>query len=233
VYCTNCGDELKDGASFCKSCGQPVGADGKDAGIAAEVAAVNKKSWLHSFGVFLFVPIFAGIIVLLFWVNRDPEPIHDHAEAGQNAMPDMAAMEQVHSMLQRLKDNVESNPDDIVSVDSLADLYSIAGRFDKAQELYKKYLEVDAENNDVRIKLADTYYRTQQNDQALEILQTILKQEPDYAPGLHYLAEIQLSQGKKAEALQNLQKIVDTYPGTEFAKAAQQRIHIVEHSETN
>ncbi|RMF67872.1 MAG: zinc-ribbon domain-containing protein [Calditrichaeota bacterium] len=228
--CTNCGSSLKPGASFCHNCGTPVGAG---AGRAPAAAGPARQSWLASYGAFLFIPIFAGIIVLLFWANKEPEGLSASNPAAAPGAPNPAAMQQVHQTLDRLQKNLEANPKDLVSIDSLAVMYAIAGSYDKARQYYERHLEIEPENRDIKIALALTYHNLNQSARAIDLIKTVLDKEPTYFFALFYLGEIHASLGHKKLAEQYWQKIVDTYPGTEWAKTAQQRIHDVLHPGEN
>jgi len=231
--CKKCDKLLKPDARFCQNCGEPV----KTA--AAQPLAIGqtpevKQSWLNSFGSFLFIPVFAGIIVLLFWVNKEPEPLGASNDSGQEqSAPDMAAMGQVHETLERLKKNLDSNPNDGVSMDSLAIMYTIAGSYEKALTYYEMHLEIEPDNKDLKIALGLTYHNLKRSEDALAIIQEVLTEEPTNAFALHYLAEIQSSLHNHEEAEKLWQKIIATYPDTEIAKGAQQRIHETMHEDSN
>lgn len=234
--CPDCGTELKPDAKFCHGCGSAVGKPVESAVPEGQEHETHgsSRSWLTAFGPFLFIPIFAGIIVLLFWVNKRPQALDagNSANGGQGA-PSMAAMQQVHNTLERLKSNVEANPQDLVSIDSLAIMYSIAGSYGKAADYYKKHLEIEPDNKDVKIALALAYHNSDHSDLAIQTIQEVLDKEPTYAFGLFYLGEIYASTGNKDQAEENWQRIIDNYPGTEVADMAQQRIHEVAHNETS
>ena len=228
--CTKCDKPLKPDARFCHNCGESVNT--ATAQSVAEQTPEVKQSWLNSFGIFLFIPVFAGIIVLLFWVNKEPEPLGASNGTGQEqSAPDMAAMGQVHETLERLKKNLDSNPSDGVSMDSLAIMYTIAGSYEKALTYYEMHLEIEPDNKDLKIALGLTYHNLKKSEDAVAIIQEVLVDEPTNAFALHYLAEIQSSLHNHEEAQKLWQKIIDTYSNTEMAKVAQQRIHETMHEE--
>lgn len=231
--CTKCDEPLKPDARFCHNCGQSVKtatAQSLAAGQSTEV----KQKWLNSFGTFLFIPVFAGIIVLLFWVNKEPEPLEASNGADQEqSAPDMAMMGQVHKTLERLKKNLDSNLNDVVSMDSLAIMYTIAGSYEKALTYYEMHLEIEPDNKDLKIALGLTYNNLQRSEDAVTIIQEVLVEEPANAFALHYLAEIQTSLHNHEEAEKFWQKIIAAYPNTEMAKVAEQRIHETMHEEEN
>lgn len=233
--CPNCNESLKPDARFCHSCGEAVGAGSAKPHVGASAQSQIlevKQSWLHSFGAFLFIPIFVGIIVLLFWVNKEPVPVgaSNTESAGQNA-PDMATMGKIHITLERLKNNLEVNPKDVVSMDSLAIMYSIAGSYDKAVTYYEMHHELEPDNKEVRIALALTYHYLKRSAEAVTLLQEVLNEEPTNAFALHYLAEIHSSMHNHDEAVELWKKIMDSYPGTEMAQMAEKRINETAHAD--
>ena len=224
MYCSHCGSQIKDKAKFCHACGKPTGTEVKQ---KASPQNVNpKQSWLNSFGYFLLIPVFAVIIVLLFWANREPGPLNEQQSnnAPQNDAPGMAAMGQVHETLERLKKRIGENPKDLVAIDSLAVMFSIAGSHEKAKSLYEKHLEIDPDNNEIKISLGLAYHNLQQTDKAIAIIQGVLDKEPTNAFGLHYLAEIYASMHEHDKATGYWQQIIAHYPGTEIAKVAEKRL---------
>jgi len=229
--CKKCDKHLKPDARFCHSCGEPVKTATAQPLATGQTPKV-KQSWLNSFGSFLFIPVFAGIIVLLFWVNKEPEPLGASNAAGQEqSVPDMAAMGQVHETLERLKSNLDSNPNDVVSMDSLAIMYTIAGSYDKALIYYEMHLEIEPDNKDLKIAMGLTFNNLKRSEDALAIIQEVLTEEPANALALHYLAEIQSSLHNHEEAEKLWKKIIAAYPDTEMAEVAQQRIHETMHEE--
>ena len=236
--CVSCGEALKPSAKFCHSCGTPVAGEMPAQVFEANPAHVGvlvKPNRAVTVASFLAIPAFAILIIaLLFWKNRDPEPLQASAENSvqqQGDMQDMAAMQMVHGTLERLKKRLEADPNDLVAIDSLATMYSIAGSHDKASKFYERHLEIEPGNSDIKMMLAHSYFQLQRMDDAKKIVQAVLKTEPTNALALFNLGVIYSSEGRKEEATQHLQIIVDSYPGTEWANRAQQLIHELTHSE--
>ncbi|MFQ5865790.1 MAG: zinc-ribbon domain-containing protein [bacterium] len=233
--CTNCGETLKPSAKFCQNCGTPVKA-GLEKAQVEELDETEqfqeKRNWLASVGPFMFIPIFAGIIVILFWKNREntPLPPSNPSSAEQNA-PDKAAMEQVHQTVERLQSKIKANPEDLVSIDSLAQMFYIAGSYDKAGKYLEMHLDIEPNNRDIKMFLATTYGNLNRNDEAIALIKGILKKEPTYAYGLYNLGVIYASTGNKEEALRNWKMVVQQHPGTEIAHAAEQHIQALEKSD--
>jgi len=238
--CSNCGANIREDASFCHNCGELVAESEAEAvSSASESATESQQSWLNRYGAFLFIPIFAGIVVILFWVNREPEPVDANANqmsSQQNEAPSMAMMQDVHNTLERLKEQVAEDSTNVGAMDSLAMMYSIAGSHDKAREYYdmqrryyERQLQEDPDNNSIKVELAKSYYATQNTKEAVDLLNEVLSEEPTHAFALFYLASIHEQLQHKEMAGELWQKIVDNYPGTEMAQVAEQRIHELTH----
>ena len=224
--CATCGEPLKPSAKFCHNCGE-----GLPARLTEDREASVKQSKFATVAMVLFIPIFAaGIIALLFWKNQEPQTIQtSNAGTTEQGTPSMAAMGMVHETLQRLKNNLESNPNDVVSLDSLAIMYSIAGSYDKASGYYERHLEIEPDNKDVKIALGLTYHNLNRTTEAIALIQAVLAAQPDYPFALFYLGEIQAASGDPETATENWKKIMERHPNTEIADMAQQRIHELNH----
>ncbi|NIR49560.1 tetratricopeptide repeat protein [candidate division KSB1 bacterium] len=234
MECSNCGEPLKPGAKFCHSCGSAADSESQAHETTQAEGGTTQKSWLATIGPFLFIPVFVGIIVILFWKNREPEPMNaSNATAAEQSAPSMAAMGQVHETLERLKQRVEENPDDLVAIDSLATMYSIAGSYDKARKFYERHLEIEPDNQQIKIALGLTYHSLNRTEEGIELIEGILQEEPTHAFALFYLAEIYASSGEMKVAEEHWNKIIDHYPNTEIANMAQQRIHEYKHTDSN
>ena len=225
MFCSQCGEQLKENAQFCHACGAGVEAASKKTQGKVAAGEIRTGSWLHSFGAFLLIPIFAGVIVLLFWVNKEPGPVgaSDSGKAQQEA-PSMAVMSEVRASLQRLQARVDADATDLEAIDSLAVMYSISQSYDKAKFYYEKHLEVEPDNRDIKIALALTNHSLKDSDRAIALLQEVLDDEPNYVFGLFYMAQVQADLHHHEEARKYWQKIVDQYPDTEFAKLAKERL---------
>jgi len=136
-----------------------------------------------------------------------------------------------HKSLESYKTNLEKNSGDLASIDSVAKIYAIVGNYDKASKYYRHHLELKPHDNIVKSNLAWAYFMQDNSSEAMTLIQDVLKTEPTHPLALYILGHIYRSQGKKEEARQHLQIIVDKYSGTEWANRAQQLIHELTHVE--
>ncbi len=228
LFCTECGNELKESARFCHNCGAPVKGQNGDSVKAAGTSKVDlpHQSWLNKYGAYLFIPVFILIVVLLFWKNQDPGSLSAPTATSTSQNQAMSAnMEKVHEMLDRLKKAVEEDPKNVAAMDSLGNMFYIAGSFAKAREYFEMHLAVEPDNNQTKIYLARTYFNLKNKDKAIEILQGILDKEPDFVFALSDLADIYDSIHEHDKAREYWQKIISDYPGTQFALDAQKRLN--------
>ena len=86
------------------------------------------------------------------------------------------AMEQV----QRLAAHVRDNPDDSAAVRQLANLNYDISNWQRAAELYSRYLELEAGDVNVMTDLGATYRHLGQPEQALEQFRGVLELAPDH-----------------------------------------------------
>jgi len=229
MYCKSCGKELKAAARFCHECGAAV--SGKQQPEESQLTPADPRNWLQSFGAFLLIPIFVVIIVLLFWSNPDPEntTATQGTESSAQKQPDMAAMAQIHSTLERLKERVATNTKDIEAIDSLAVMFSIANNFEKSKAYYEMHLAIEPDNKDIKIALALTYHNLTDNEKAISLIKEVLDKEPEYVFALHYMAALLDAGHKHDEAKTYWKKIVENNPGTDFAKMASEKLAEAEH----
>ncbi len=74
---------------------------------------------------------------------------------------------------------VELNPDYSLALVTLANLYFQTGDILKAEQFYIRALEIDSELNSAKISLAQLYLRTNRELQARNLVQEVLRDDPD------------------------------------------------------
>ncbi len=100
-----------------------------------------------------------------------PQPGGAPSASGQQP-----AMEQV----QRLTAYVQENPDDADAIRALANLNYDIRNWQRAAELYQRYLELDAGDSGVRTDLGATLRYLGEPQQALEQFRKVLELAPDH-----------------------------------------------------
>ncbi len=105
-----------------------------------------------------------------------PAPANPPAQAGVPSSGGQPGVEQV----QRLRAFVEENPDDTAALRSLANLNYDLRNWQRAAELYQRYLDLDGSDLDVRTDLGATFRYLGQPEQALEQFRTVRELASDH-----------------------------------------------------
>jgi len=239
-YCRECGAELKAGAKFCHACGQTSGGDAAantddHSETNENVSAPASRSWSAVLLPLIGIPALIGILFLLTYKQKNPQPM-SQSQMSQSSAPDaspaegngqgmdMAAMESVRKQIDKYKSDLTANPKDTTALLALGGMYEIAGRFEEAAGYFKRYLEIVPANASIRMNLAGVYYNNAQRPLALNELQLVLKDHPDYVYAMFNLGVIYLAEGKKDEAIKWWRKVMETNPNGELAQKAREEI---------
>ena len=73
-------------------------------------------------------------------------------------------------MLEKYKNKIKENPDDVEALQTLASIYHALKKNDKAIEIYEKLVELEPVNHEIRAFLGYLYYENEQLDKAEENL---------------------------------------------------------------
>lgn len=116
--------------------------------------------------------------------------------------------------IQELKAYVDKNPNDLKAVRQLADLNFDIRNWQRAQELYRHYLELQPNDADVLTDLGISFRETKEFDQALQRFQEAQKVAPDHWQAYYNQVVVLAFDLKKLdEANQVLAKLQQMQPG--------------------
>lgn len=116
--------------------------------------------------------------------------------------------------IQELKDYVDKNPNDAKAVRRLADLNFDISNWQRAQELYRRYLELQPNDPDVLTDLGISYRETKNFDAALKHFEQAKKVAPDHWQAYYNQVVVLAFDLKKLdEANQVLAKLQQMQPG--------------------
>jgi tetratricopeptide (TPR) repeat protein len=101
---------------------------------------------------------------------------------------------------------VDENPGDVSARSYLANLYLSTEQPDKAEAIYRDIIAKDEKAYDDRLYLGLFYARQKKFGEARDVLQALLKLNPDYAGAYPYLARIYTELGDKAKARETYEK---------------------------
>lgn len=104
-------------------------------------------------------------------------------------------------MLEKFKNKIIDNPDDVESLQTLASIYHALKKNDKAIEIYKKLVKLEPENHEIRAFLGYLYYENEQLDKAEENLNRALDISSGEPFVLFLLGNVYARRGKISEAV--------------------------------
>jgi len=130
--------------------------------------------------------------------------------------------------LQSYKGRLKKNPADIEALVFLANANFDIQRFETAEKLYLRALEVDPENLHIRTDLASAYRNLGNSAKAVESLQKILEMNANHEVALYNLGSILLNdRGDEAGAADAWERLVKINPKDPLAKELQKKIKVI------
>jgi len=112
---------------------------------------------------------------------------------------------------------LDLDPTDMESVTLAGDLYALIGKDDLAVNHYRKILEMEPENQRIRLLLTTILVRERQLKEALHQLDTLIQQNPDLVVAHYYRGRINLEMHRYVEAEKALGEALRLNEGLEPA----------------
>jgi len=141
----------------------------------------------------------------------DPGEARTYLESAIQKDPDSAYLHQRMALLLKelgeypqalvhAQKALDLNPTDVATITLAGDLYALIGKDDLAVENYRKVLEMEPENQRIRLLLTTILVRDRQLLEALHHLDTLIAQNPDLVVAHYYRGRINLEMNHYAEA---------------------------------
>ncbi len=127
--------------------------------------------------------------------------------------------------MEELKKSVENNPGDTLKMKEYADFLTEAHKPDEAVKYYQKILKVNPKRTDILFSLAFIYYNKQDYDKSDELTNQILSYDKNNVLALYNLGAIAATKGDNEKAREVWNSLIEKYPNSEAAKAAQQSLN--------
>lgn len=177
-------------------------------------------------------------------INAQPkaEKTRENAEVKPHQVPSIPAketedknMEQATKIMAQIHDyreRLDKNPKDLEALIVLGNVNYDMKRYDKAEELYVRALEIDPKNVFVRTDLASAYKYTGDVDKAVSELKKVLAQEQKHETALYNLGIILLNDKKDPDgAIKVWEEIISYNPNSEFSGKLKKKVAEVKKSE--
>ncbi len=171
-----------------------------------------KLSFEQVFYVALAV-VFVGLIAYgVIRKEKNKPETHVHQDLETNA--------QIMAEIDRLRDRVNSNPDDMASTLRLANLLHDVHIFDQAVEYYRKYLAKNESDPDARVDMAICLFELGKANEAISEMEKALTYSPNHQLALYNLGIVHLTLGNLEKAREYFNRCIDVNPSAEVAQKA-------------
>ncbi|MFQ5542823.1 MAG: tetratricopeptide repeat protein [Nitrospiria bacterium] len=152
--------------------------------------------------------------------NRSPHPPPPHTSTGES-VPFM-------EKLQGYKARLEKDPKDVEALIFIANANFDIQRFEKAEKLYLRVLDVNPDDIHVQTDLASTYRNLGAAEKAVQMLKKVLDANPNHEVALYNLGIILLNdQNDPKGAADAWERLVSINPGDPLAEALRDKIKTI------
>lgn len=119
---------------------------------------------------------------------------------------------QYDEALWKLKRVLQAAEPPMKAISMAARLYAQIGLFHRAQALFNRYIELDADAVTETFQLGMTYLDAGNGEEALQVWDKLLQKHPTHPPAMFYRGLVQAQRGELAAARMQLEHILKTVP---------------------
>ncbi|MEN3037707.1 MAG: tetratricopeptide repeat protein [Candidatus Kryptonium sp.] len=244
IICEICGFENDLSYKFCISCGSKLSGEVTAAEAPArkevdykvpETGAtkkekiefkakpkVKKKTLKVSFYQIFYFGLAVAFIGLIAYGIIRKEKSKTEVGTHQHQHPEVSA--EVMSEIERLRQRVESNPDDMTSTLRLANLLHDAHMFEQAIQYYRKYLEKNESDPNARVDMGICLFEIGRTDEAIKEMEKALTYSPKHQLALYNLGIVNFAVGNIEKARDYFQRCVDVDSTSEAGRKAKRML---------
>ncbi len=238
LVCEVCGYENEIGSKYCISCGSILSgvsettAEGegekrvelefKPPKIQEHKKEIKQKkqkkfkiSSTQIFYVGLAV-VFLGLVA--YGIMRKEKDkavdVHQHPEINSGIMAE----------INKLREHVNSNPNDMQATLRLANLLHDVHIFDQAVEYYRRYLAKNESDPDARVDMGICLFELGRVNEAIVEMEKALTYAPNHQLALYNLGIVNLASGNVEKARDYFNKCINVNPNAEVAQKAKRML---------
>lgn len=137
-------------------------------------------------------------------------------------------MKEAIERMNKLKAEVDKNPNDTLKVREYADMLTLAHKPDEAISYYLKILNVDPKRIDIMLQLTYVHFNNGNLDKALEYTNKALQVDKNNLIANYNLGAILNAKGDKRQALQIWKNLASKYPNTDVGHIAKESAKQIE-----
>ncbi len=238
LVCEVCGYENEIGSKYCISCGSILSgvsettAEGegekrvelefKPPKIHEHKKEVKqrkqKKFKISSTQIFYvgLAVVFLGLVA--YGIMRKEKDkavdVHQHPEINSGIMAE----------INKLREHVNSNPNDMQATLRLANLLHDVHIFDQAVEYYRRYLAKNESDPDARVDMGICLFELGRVNEAIVEMEKALTYAPNHQLALYNLGIVNLASGNVEKARDYFNKCINVNPNAEVAQKAKRML---------
>jgi len=184
----------------------------------------EKKFHLRSYQV---VSIVAALLLggILVYGLMSSKPVVQQGDTGngtqQQSSTSQPSADVLHG-IDRLRQVVDKNPDDLVSTLRLSNMLQDNEMYDQAVVYYKRYLEKIPDNVDARVDYGVTLYEAGHTQEAIDELNHAIKMDPRHQKAFFNLGIVYLNAGEIDKSNDAFKKCVEIDSQSDIGKQAEQ-----------
>ena len=169
----------------------------------------------------VYIIVFAGILAILAVLLILDSNVPEQKITQNNNKPNQEINQQL-AKIETLEKKVTNDPENISLIIELGNNLFDVKQYQNAIPHYRKALEANSANVEVRIDLAVSYYNLQIIDTALVEIENALKLEPHHQQGLYNLGVMHYNSGNKEKAKKSWNTLIEQHDGSQAAETAKQ-----------
>lgn len=131
-------------------------------------------------------------------------------------------MKEAIEKMNKLKEEVDKNPNDTLKIREYADMLTLAHKPDEAIEYYSKILKLDTKRIDVLLQLTYVYFNKGDLDKALEYTNKALQVDKNNLIANYNLGAVLNAKGDKRQAIQIWKNLAQKFPNTDVGHIAKE-----------
>jgi tetratricopeptide (TPR) repeat protein len=185
-------------------------------------ASQRKGFHLESYQIVAIVAaLLLGTILVYGLISSRPSGNTDSNSTQQQSTVGEPSADVIQE-IDRLRQVVDKNPDDLGSTLRLSNMLQDNGMYDQAAIYYKRYLEKVPNNVDARVDYGITLFQSGHTQDAIDQLNKAIKLDPRHQKAYFNLGIVYLNTGEMNKSNDAFKKCVQIDPQSEVGKQAEQ-----------
>lgn len=170
----------------------------------AKTSEIKKLETKH----FILIGVVALVVVIILFFSGYEGNKSDRKNQNDQQINSGINLDAINE-INRLEDELKSDPDNKEKILRLAHLNHDSGFFEKAINYYERYLKLNPNDNDAEVDLGVCFFELKQYEKASEIFERVIKKNPKHQIAYLNLGIVHLTQGQVDRAKEFFRKCIE------------------------